>query len=144
MNLRHLDAKHKYFLICLFAVSRNLGSVWISKENRPEYWTVQWRIYYADGEPNFSGKCLYLSKSWLVKSLHIKKGKKEKKCIKKKNQFFFRNFLWRDTGCFREKFALCEIENCVDFEDENKEVSDDAIDFEGKDIFFATFSGKVE
>jgi len=120
VNLRHLDAKHKYkyFLICLFAVSRNLGSVWISKENRPEYWTVQWRIYYADGEPNFSGKCLYLSKSW--------------------------NFSWRDTGCFREKFALCEIENCVDFEDENKEVSHDAIDFEGKDIFFATFSGKVE
>ena len=76
--------------------------------------------------------------------MHIKKGKKEKKWIKKKSIFFFRNFLWRDTGCFREKFALCEIENCVDFEDENKEVSDDAIDFEGKDIFFATFSGKVE
>ena len=93
VNLRHLDAKHKYFLICLFAVSRNLGSVWISKENRPEYWTLQWRIYYADGEPNFSGKCLYLSKSWLVKSLHIKKGKKEKKIYKKKKKsIFFQEF----------------------------------------------------
>ena len=95
MNLRHSDAKHKYFLICLFAVSRNLGSVWISKENRPEYWTVQWRIYYADGEPNFSGKCLYLSKSWLVKSLHIKKGKKEKTCIIKKSIFFQEFFMER-------------------------------------------------
>ena len=95
VNLRHSDAKHKYFLICLFAVSRNLGSVWISKENRPEYWTVQWRIYYADGEPNFSGKCLYLSKSWLVKSLHIKKGKKGKKCIKKKSIFFQEFFMER-------------------------------------------------
>ena len=60
--------------------------------------------------------------------------KKEQKIFYKKIQFFCRNFLWRDTGCFREKFALCEIENCVDFEDENKEVSDDAIDFEGKDF----------
>ena len=94
MNLRHSDAKSKYFLICLFAVSRNLGSVWISKENRPEYWTVQWRIYYADGEPNFSGKCLYLSKSWLVKSLHIKKGKKGTK-----NVVFFQKFNFF-TGIF--------------------------------------------
>ena len=51
-----------------------------------------------------------------------------------KFQFFCRDFLWRDTGCFREKFALCEIEECVDFEGENKEVSNDAIDFQGNDM----------
>ena len=50
----------------LFTESRNLGSSWISGENRPEYWTTRWRYYYADGEPNFSGNCVYLSKSWYV------------------------------------------------------------------------------
>ena len=54
---------HTYLL---FAESRNLGSSWISGENRPEYWTTRWRYYYADGEPNFSGNCVYLSKSWYV------------------------------------------------------------------------------
>ena len=64
---------HTYLL---FAESRNLGSSWISGENRPEYWTTRWRYYYADGEPNFSGNCVYLSKSWYVVHSNLDIAKK--------------------------------------------------------------------
>ena len=38
-------------------------SVWINGEERPELWTSQWRQFYAQGEPDFSGECFYLSAS---------------------------------------------------------------------------------
>lgn len=61
------------------------GSVWVGGENRPEFWSSHWRSYYASGEPDFSGRCLYLSAS--------------------------RDFLWRDTDCAtREKYAMCQMD----------------------------------
>ena len=38
-----------------FSVTQSSGSVWVSDENRPEYFTQQWRKLYGPGEPNQSG-----------------------------------------------------------------------------------------
>ena len=62
--------------------SRGIGSVWVSNETRPENFSRRWRSRYADGEPNNSGPCLYLSASQKLR--------------------------WRDTGCEKDKGALCE------------------------------------
>ena len=62
--------------------NRGIGSVWVSNETRPEDFSKKWRSRYADGEPNYSGSCLYLSSS--------------------------RSLKWRDTSCLRTKGTLCE------------------------------------
>ena len=43
------------FEFCDFTVTQSSGSVWVSDENRPEYFTQQWRKLYGPGEPNQSG-----------------------------------------------------------------------------------------
>ena len=53
----------KRVFLSLFVDLYGYGSVWISDEYRPEYWTKNWRNIYAVGEPDFSGNCLYLSAS---------------------------------------------------------------------------------
>ena len=64
------------------SVSQYSGSVWVSENARPEYFTQTWRDMYAAGEPNHSGNCLYLSRTY--------------------------NYLWRDTACSRRKLPLCQ------------------------------------
>ena len=67
--------------------NRGIGSVWVSNETRPEHFSKKWRSRYADGEPNHSGDCLYLSAS--------------------------RSYKWRDTSCGRDKGVLCETNEVI-------------------------------
>jgi hypothetical protein len=72
------------------------GSIWVSPDSRPEDFvsstsSIPWSSYYAEGEPDFSGGCLYLSKS--------------------------RGLRWRDTACFWDKYYVCERSGPCDVED---------------------------
>ncbi len=68
--------------------SLHLGSSWVSPETRPEHFARLWRSHYAPGEPNHSGRCLYLSVSHGLK--------------------------WRDTSCRRHKRHESDPANAVE------------------------------
>ena len=60
------DTKHKYVLIRILAVSCKIGSVWLDESSVPQLWSTNWQNFWGPGEPDNSGRCVYLSKSKLV------------------------------------------------------------------------------
>jgi len=59
------------------------NSVWVNPSSRPEYFSQNWRPMYGPDEPDFSGECLYLSRS--------------------------SDYLWRDTSCHdMRKSVICK------------------------------------
>lgn len=81
--LAEISSENDYLLILRELGSQASGSVWVSDHFRPEYFSQKWRDFYGPGEPNHSGKCLYLSRS--------------------------NRYLWRDTSCSRLKLPLCQF-----------------------------------
>ena len=80
----------------IYLDSRRFGSVWVSSENRPEYFSQNWRTFYAVGEPNHSGRCLYLSAS---------NGKK-------KSLMYFNHCLLFVYRLEMERHELPEVQKC--------------------------------